>query len=517
VALAPLINKLDNSDWVRQGRPFLPTASPRCPFCQQSVSHELTVQLSEYFDARYTDQLDELSRFGAKHDAMARRAREYIDKIKPLLLAQVDNDALELSLARLDKVLLQNERAIKNKLDQPSNIVKLEDLQAEMASVNALIDEANERTRSHNALVDNRAEAHQNLIRRCWRTFVRGVLVADITYYEARIGGLEAARESLQGKLHKKKDQEVADRDRLQKLQTQITSSQPIITKINGLLRSVGFLSFHLAESRAATDGYELVRADGTHASGTLSEGERTFITFLYFYHQLQGVQTDTSESPTLVAVIDDPISSLDSDILFVVSTLIRRLMGQIRKEERRVRQLILLTHNVHFQKEVTYIRSGEPSSGRHFFVVRKRAGQPSEVIPYLGKNPVRTVYKSLWDEVARAKSSPDESSVGLQNVMRRILENYFRVLGGIDDSVIISQFEGEQQIICRSLFSWINEGSHSIIEESEFSPSGMSIDAYLEVFEQIFTRSDNRGHYTMMMGVELEVPDGAIPIEVGQ
>jgi wobble nucleotide-excising tRNase len=155
--------------------------------------------------------------------------------------------------------------------------------------------------------------------------------------------------------------------------------------------------------------------------------------------------------------------------------------------------------------------------SGRHFFVVRKRAGQPSEVIPYLSKNPVRTVYKTLWDEVVRAKSSPDESSVGRQNVMRRILENYFRVLGGIDDSVIIAQFEAEQQLICRSLFSWINEGSHSIIEESEFSPSGMSIATYLEVFEQIFTRSDNRGHYAMMMGLELEASEVVMPLVVGQ
>ncbi|WP_270451902.1 AAA family ATPase, partial [Kocuria marina] len=59
-----------------------------------------------------------------------------------------------------------------------------------------------------------------------------------------------------------------------------------------------------------------------------LSEGERTFITFLYYFHSLSGVKQD-NESDKVVAIIDDPISSLDGDIMFVVSALTRMLVDE--------------------------------------------------------------------------------------------------------------------------------------------------------------------------------------------
>jgi hypothetical protein len=42
---------------------------------------------------------------------------------------------------------------------------------------------------------------------------------------------------------------------RLRELQTQVTSSKPIIRTINGLLDSVGFHSFRLKESTAVQAG----------------------------------------------------------------------------------------------------------------------------------------------------------------------------------------------------------------------------------------------------------------------
>ncbi|MFD2879946.1 AAA family ATPase [Paenibacillus rhizoplanae] len=62
----------------------------------------------------------------------------------------------------------------------------------------------------------------------------------------------------------------------------------------------------------------KIVREDGKDAKDTLSEGEKTFITFLYFYQLLKG-SNDISEIMTdKVVVIDDPISILDSSVLFL-------------------------------------------------------------------------------------------------------------------------------------------------------------------------------------------------------
>jgi wobble nucleotide-excising tRNase len=46
---------------------------------------------------------------------------------------------------------------------------------------------------------------------------------------------------------------------------------------------------------------------------------------------------------------------------------------------------------------------------------------------------------------------------------MRRILEYYFNIIGGLDYEKSINEFDGEEKIIFKSLFSWINDGSHFI------------------------------------------------------
>lgn len=59
-------------------------------------------------------------------------------------------------------------------------------------------------------------------------------------------------------------------------------------------------------------------------AETTLSEGEITFITFLYFLQLTKGSIDKDSISEDRILVIDDPVSSLDSNILFIVSSLLK-------------------------------------------------------------------------------------------------------------------------------------------------------------------------------------------------
>jgi wobble nucleotide-excising tRNase len=500
VSLAPLINELRNSDWVQQGRRFLTVVPGKCPFCQQATPHDLAEQLAEYFDARYAGQLDAIREFSSEFNSLIEMVGNHLDAIENREASQLDVEAFRLARAALRAISDENQRRVDSKLAQASLATEIVDTSDEVSALNNLIDEANERIVLHNQLVANRSQARVALLARCWAAFARGTVGSDLAVYEARLPGEEAARDNLQTKIDDIDARSVELRRRLRQLQGQITSSLPIISDMNRLLESVGFKSFHLAESQSLSDAYELVREDGSRVGDTLSEGERTFITFLYFYHQLHGVQTDQSETSELVVVIDDPISSLDSDVLFVVSTLVRRIVTQVRLGEGRVRQLLVLTHNVHFHKEITYLRHGDSDASRQFFVVRRRPNMPSEIVSYGAQDPVRTVYKGLWQEIARAQASPDEASVSLQNVMRRVLENYFRIMGSINDTDLLASFQGDQQAIGRSLLSWVNEGSHSIIDELDFAPSGLSTMAFLEVFGAIFEKSGHKAHYDMMM-----------------
>src|SRR5690606_29183378 len=57
-----LINKLENSDWVKDGLKYLPTEieneNETCPFCQeQTISSQLLQSIKEYFDESYEADL----------------------------------------------------------------------------------------------------------------------------------------------------------------------------------------------------------------------------------------------------------------------------------------------------------------------------------------------------------------------------------------------------------------------------------------------------------------------------
>ena len=48
----------------------------------------------------------------------------------------------------------------------------------------------------------------------------------------------------------------------------------------------------------------------------------------------------------------------MDSDVLFIVSTLIRRLVWDMAEEHSNIRQLFVETHNIYFHKEVSLDRN---------------------------------------------------------------------------------------------------------------------------------------------------------------
>jgi len=128
------------------------------------------------------------------------------------------------------------------------------------------------------------------------------------------------------------------------------------------------------------------------------------------------------------------------------------------------------------------------------FFVVRK-PGLVSKIDKY-SSNPIRTSYELLWTEVR----NPDRSKLTIQNVLRRILDNYFKIMGGIDFDEISAMFEGNEKLICRSLFSWVHDGSHSAHDDLYHSIDDVGVETYLQVFKKIFEKTDHIKHYEMMM-----------------
>lgn len=279
-------------------------------------------------------------------------------------------------------------------------------------------------------------------------------------------------------------------------LEKQLISVLPSIDEINKLLKSYGFTNFYLTESEEK-GFYKIVRDNGEDANETLSEGEKTFITFLYFYQLINGSNDQSKINTPRIIVIDDPISSLDSNVLFIVSSLINGLKKKIRNNDSKFKQLLIFTHNVYFHKEVSF-NSGyggsKKLSDETFWILRK-INNVSHIKEY-DENPIKNSYELLWRELR-----DNLDSITTPNIMRRILENYFKFFGNINTEQLIESFSGEDKIVCKTLLSWAHDGSHHVSDDLYVDSNPDLNQRFFNVFKKIFINSGHDAHFDMMMG----------------
>ncbi|MES9942402.1 MAG: AAA family ATPase [Candidatus Thiodiazotropha sp. 6PLUC2] len=500
IDLADLIKKLNNSDWVRKGMEYLDESGEKCPFCQQSIEQSLYEELSEYFDKSYIRGMESIKTFKINYSSYSRNLLEVLKEILGNPPEQLEVEKLKTLNDLLSTKITANIQHIERKANEASAVISLEPLGEVLQDISDLISNANKIIGNHNSLVENIEKEKKILTLQVWR-FVCNEIKADYDEYKSKNTALQKAIDGLKAGIKTKEDQvKIKDTER-QELEKDITSIQPTIDEINALLKSFGFEGFKLDKSEKK-GFYKIVRSDGSVVEDTLSEGEKSFITFLYFYHLLKGSNQQDSITKPRVVVFDDPVSSLDSDILFIVSNLIKGIFEEIRNQEGSIKQVFVLTHNVFFHKEVSFnqIRSNGVMNEETFWIVKKSNEQT--YIEKQNENPIMTSYELLWKEL----KSDNISNLTIQNILRRILENYFKILGNIDKDDIINMFEGKEKLICASLFAWINNGSHFANDDLYISTDDATVQQYLDVFKGIFQKSNHIEHYNMMMG-DSELP----------
>lgn len=458
VDIAAMIAKLNNSDWVRQGVAYFKENGDNCPFCQQKTSKEFEKSLNEYFDESFEKDTTAIEKLHNSYQVGADYLKQQIGKLGNLESAFIEKPILEANLGLLYSLITINLQRIENKKSEPSSEAKLDSILQVSSDISKIIDDANTNISDQNSMVANFKSEQTKLTGQIWKYILDIELKDTIVDYEKNKAALVKAITGLTAQVEKA-NTSILDKDKeLKQLESKTTSIQPTVNAINRLLKGFGFKGFSLALTTTG-DSYRLLRTDGTDAKATLSEGEKTFVTFLYFYHLLKGSPTTTGMTADRVVVIDDPVSSLDSDILFIVASLIKKIFTEIRDGKGYIKQIFILTHNVYFHKEITFNHKRKAKGGampdESFWIVRKPA-QSSKVEHY-SYNPIKTSYELLWAELRK----PDPQNLTIQNTLRRILENYFKILGGIDLQNLWEHFEDEEAVHCRSLISWVNDGSH--------------------------------------------------------
>jgi wobble nucleotide-excising tRNase len=502
VDIAKLIQKLNINDWVNEGRKYIQEGIDTCPFCQQpTIDNDFKKQLEDYFDESFMADAKLVSENSQEYLRVSENILNELQIIeqneKVNQNSKLDIDKYSSRLRTIESQFSTNKEIISNKIKEPSRDFTLKNTSEQLQEIVTIVENANKEIKKHNEIVENFTTEKAKLISQVWRYLIEDFKVS-IQNFAKNYNGLQKGLEIL-AKDREKLLQDYLKLDKeVKELTKNITSIQPSIDEINKTLKSFGFKNFEIVPSKIGVNQYQIQREDGELAESTLSEGEVTFITFLYFLQLAKGSTDETTITDDRVLIIDDPISSLDSNVLFVVSTLVKEIIKTVKAESSNIYQVILFTHNVYFHKEVSFIDGRTRECSKTNYWILRRLDQISNIQNYETKNPIQNSYELLWREL---KDRDDRSCITIQNTMRRIVENYFKILGKYGDDDLINKFENPQEKeICRSLISWINEGSHTIPDDLFVEQQDDVIEIYFEVFKSIFKETGHLEHYNMMM-----------------
>ena len=225
--------------------------------------------------------------------------------------------------------------------------------------------------------------------------------------------------------------------------------------------------------------GYQISR-NGTPAKN-LSEGEKTAIAFLYFLKSLGDKSFSLEDG---IVVIDDPVSSLDSNALFYA-------FGFMKDRTRDVGQLFILTHSHSFFRQVKNWFNHLPNQNKkdanirpgRFYMLTSQAGSGmwtssiSELDSLL--HEYESEYHYLFSLVYKAANSEEDAGLQqnyhLPNIARRLLESFlaFRQpskTGGLRQQLDLIGFDvAKKTRILRFLHTHSHAGQ---ISDPEHDPS---------------------------------------------
>lgn len=516
VDIAGLINSLNISSWVEVGIEILDKTNGNCPFCQQKIIDlgVLKEKFSIFFDRNFKDKVERIKTLGNQYYLKVKEIKETIREIAKIFTS--NRDCLSI-LDILTTITDNNLQAIREKIANPNEIKEIETIAQLTLSITKLKDDIDK----NNTDFLNLTTLKQKWLEDCW-IYMANNSKAKIEKYEKQNAYYNKIL-TINNLLKIKNEGLISFyRERIDNLRKQTVNTTEAVEEINKILKHVGFDDFSIKE-RKSDDGisqYFLKRknSDGLKVFKSLSEGEKTFISFLYFYQLCIGtcdIENDAAKKK--IIIIDDPVSSLDSQILFIVTTLIHKLAqrkgsnGNDKKEffNSNIEQIFVFTHNFYFYKEVSLSRRPICSDYFHYKILKQKS------ITTITGNYNSTItddYTLMWTTLKEVKSIDNiDKSINLMlaNLMRRILDTYIEFIGMKKSGSSITwsaidkiDINSPEYIVEAAFISCINDESHSIspLDDEYYNKIIREHPSILfTAFKNIF-RHIGKEHYEMMM-----------------
>ncbi|GAA8131327.1 hypothetical protein NP0148_13570 [Helicobacter pylori] len=177
VAIADLIKKINNEDWVAQGREYLSKDGNACPFCQkETITEDFKKQLESYFDTNYQESTETIKKM--KEDYTNKTA-EMLERLDKIVETEQKNQQIKLKteifkriVETLKSKINANQQKMHDKSKEMSRSFELESTKNEIKEIRDLIDTANQQIVNHNEIIKDTKNQKKNCVEQTWKFLV---------------------------------------------------------------------------------------------------------------------------------------------------------------------------------------------------------------------------------------------------------------------------------------------------------------------------------------------------------
>ena len=470
--------------WVKRGVEIADNASI-CPFCGNPITDEFWSELHAHFDEEsrklendiggLIEQIRKEINKGAINDASIKLQlySEYIGKYevaKKLLDEKLSEyyNALQELIDQLEKRLANISHPVEFLSDKNCD----NDIEEALDRLNLVLNENN----SYAGELKNKQTSAKTVLRlKEVEDFCNTI---DYRAVSEKIEKLKSIRDAAESKLNDVKDDLSNKQEALDGKKRLLNDEELGAKHVNEYLND--FFGHHFVTLEAHKDNDDAkqikfcIMRNGKPAYN-LSEGECSLISFCYFMAKLDDVAT-SGQKP--IIWIDDPISSLDSNHIYFIFSLI---VSKIAKTGC-FSQLFISTHNLDFLKYLNRLKSyhldknGKQVADSKAYFLIERIGNHSSIqaLPqYLKSNA--TEYNYLFSQIYKVSQcvavTDDNYDIlySFGNSARKFLEMYLYFKYPTDEELLpkLKRFFEPEDVPPILISRLVNEDSHGPTPEN--------------------------------------------------
>lgn len=494
--VANLINKLGNEDWVKDGfDKYVLQDSQTCPFCQKdTITQEFRGYLESYFDKTYEDKIKEIEKLNDDYKNLLSNMPSIETFYRGDILDDKDLE-FEKIYSQVTSKLQENIRKIQEKIKEPSKKIELEKTEEVFQNLNDYIKQIQQKIIDFNSKLENLEDEREKLKKQFWEfaIFEKKEIIEkynkDKKEQEINKGVLDKENQTI-------KDSIQHIENTIKEKQKEVINIQEAVDRINNYLKDLGILSFCIKIQDDEKQEYIIVREGENKPSfKTLSEGEKTLISFLYFLQLCQGKKEKDEAILDKIIVIDDPISSLSFNYIYEIAQLIKHTFFD---SENLYKQIFIFTHNLYFYHEFFKIINKEDKKNNiTSFRIFKNQNNFS-CISSLKRDEILNDYQAYWQILKEYKQEKTHKAI-IPNTMRNILENFIGFVYAKKMIDIVNEYFAND-IQYKAFYRYISRESHSD-RENISDVKDIDINMFFEAFENFFNKLKHEEHYEKMMG----------------